>query len=51
MGVWIGAMFVFLSKFALTFSTNLHMNPMLSMWLPNIVFGTLSLFLLRRAQQ
>jgi lipopolysaccharide export system permease protein len=51
MGVWIGAMFVFLSKFALTFSTNLHLNPMLSMWLPNLVFGSLSLYLLRRAQQ
>jgi len=50
-GVWIGAMFVFLSKFALTFSTNLHLNPMLSMWLPNILFGTLAFFLLRRAQQ
>ena len=51
LGVWIGAMFVFLSKFALTFSTNLHMNPVLSMWLPNLVFGLLAVYLLRRAQQ
>lgn len=50
-GVWIGAMFVFLSKFALTFSTNLHFNPMLSMWLPNLVFGTIAIYLLRRAQK
>ncbi|HEX5112794.1 MAG TPA: LptF/LptG family permease [Saprospiraceae bacterium] len=50
-GVWIGAMFVFLSKFALTFSTNLHFNPMLAMWLPNILFGGLAIYLLRRAQQ
>ncbi len=50
-GVWIGAMFVFLSKFALTFSTNLHLDPMLSMWLPNLLFGTLAFFLIRRAQQ
>jgi lipopolysaccharide export system permease protein len=50
-GVWIGAMFVFLSKFALTFSTNLHLNPMLSMWLPNLIFGSLALYLLRRAQK
>ncbi|HJW29861.1 MAG TPA: LptF/LptG family permease, partial [Saprospiraceae bacterium] len=50
-GVWIGAMFVFLSKFALTFSTNLHLNPMLSMWLPNLVFGALAIYLLSRAQK
>lgn len=51
LGVWIGAMFVFLSKFALTFSTNLHMNPMLAMWLPNLVFGTLAIYLVSKAQK
>ena len=51
LGVWIGAMFVFLSKFALTFSTNLHMNPMLAMWLPNLVFGSLAAYLVRKAQK
>lgn len=51
LGVWIGAMFVFLSKFALTFSTNLHMNPMLAMWLPNLVFGSLAFYLTRKAQK
>jgi len=44
-------MFVFLSKFALTFSTNLHMNPMLAMWLPNLVFGTLAIYLVGKAQK
>jgi lipopolysaccharide export system permease protein len=51
LGVWIGAMFVFLSKFALTFSTNLHMNPMLAMWLPNLVFGSIAAYLIRKAQK
>jgi lipopolysaccharide export system permease protein len=51
LGVWIGAMFVFLSKFALTFSTNLHMNPMLAMWLPNLVFGSIAAYLVRKAQK
>ena len=51
LGAWIGAMFVLLSKFALTFSTNLHLNPVLSMWLPNIFFGLLAVYLLSRAQQ
>ncbi len=50
-GVWIGALFVFFSKFALTFSTNLHFNPMLAMWLPNLLFGTLAIFMVRRAQK
>lgn len=51
LGVCIGAFFVFLSKFALTFSTNLHMNPMLAMWLPNLIFGSLAYYLVRTAQK
>ena len=51
MGVAVGALFVFLSKFALTFSTNLNMNPMLAMWLPNMVFGTLAWRLYKLAQK
>jgi lipopolysaccharide export system permease protein len=51
MGVWIGSMFVFFSKFALTFSTNLHLNPMLAMWLPNLFFGLLAFYFIRRAQK
>jgi len=50
-GVSIGAFFVFFSKFALTFSTNLNMNPMLAMWLPNMIFGTLAWYLFKRAQK
>ena len=50
-GVLIGALFVFLSKFALTFSTNLHMNPMLAMWLPNLVFGVVAAWLTSKAQK
>jgi lipopolysaccharide export system permease protein len=50
-GVWIGALFVLFSKFALTFSTNLGFNPMLSMWLPNLAFGTVAIFLVHRAQK
>lgn len=38
-GVAIGSLFVFFSKFALTFSTNLNMPPMLAMWLPNMILG------------
>ena len=51
LGVAFGALFVFLSKFALTFSTNLNMHPMLAMWLPNAVFSTLAWYLFKRAQK
>lgn len=51
LGVTIGALFVFVSKFALTFSTNLGMPPMLAMWLPNLVFGSLAFWLVSRAQK
>lgn len=51
LGVLIGALLVLVSKFALTFSTNLGFNPMLAMWLPNLFFGTIAIFLVRKAQK
>lgn len=51
MGVGIGSLFVFFSKFALTFSTNLFLPPMLAMWLPNLVFGSLAIYFVRKAQK
>ena len=51
MGVAIGAIYIFLSKFALTFSTNLYLNPMLAMWLPNIFFGGLASYFVKQAQK
>jgi len=51
LGVTIGALFVFVSKFALTFSTNLGMPPMLAMWLPNLVFGAFAGWLVSKAQK
>jgi lipopolysaccharide export system permease protein len=51
MGVSLGAMYVLLSKFALTFSTNLNMPPMLAMWMPNIIFGILAWYLAKKAQK
>lgn len=51
LGVVIGAFFVFVSKFALTFSTNLGLEPMLAMWLPNLAFGSLAVWLVSKAQK
>ncbi len=50
-GVLLGALFVFLTKFAVAFSTNLNVPPMLAMWLPNMIFGTLAFYLVQRAQK
>lgn len=51
MGVTLGALYVIISKFALTFSTNLNMSPMIAMWLPNLVFGVLAWYLVQKAQK
>lgn len=50
-GVCLGAIYVLLSKFALTFSTNLNMPPMLAMWTPNVIFGFLAWYLAKNAQK
>lgn len=49
--VLLGALFVFLTKFAVAFSTTLNMPPMLAMWLPNAVFGGIAFYLIQRAQK
>lgn len=51
MGAGLGAFYVFLSKFALTFSTNLGMPPVVAMWLPNVLFSGLAYRLIRKAQK
>lgn len=50
-GIGLGSIFVVLSKFTITFATNLSLPPILGCWVPNIVFGVLSFYLLRRASQ
>ena len=38
LGVAIGAIYIFLSKFSTTFATNESLSPLLGVWIPNIVF-------------
>ena len=49
-GIALGSIFVVLSKFTVTYATNLSLPPILGCWAPNIVFGLLSIHLLRNAQ-
>lgn len=50
-GVIIGASFVILSKFSTTFATNLPVPALLGVWIPNIIFTFLALWLYNRAQK
>jgi lipopolysaccharide export system permease protein len=49
-GIIIGAIFVILSKFTVTFATNLDMPAGLGVWLPNIIFSFIAFNLYRKAQ-
>jgi lipopolysaccharide export system permease protein len=51
MGVLVGALYIIMSKFSITFATNLDLSAWVAMWLPNAIFGVLALFLVIRAQQ
>jgi lipopolysaccharide export system permease protein len=50
-GVVIGAIFVILSKFSTTFSTNLSLAPGIGVWIPNIFFSIVAYLLVRSAQK
>ena len=50
-GVSLGALFTLISKFTETFANNLSFAPILGVWMPNILFGVLSYYLLKRAQK
>jgi len=48
-GVTISSAFVVMMQFSTTFATNANLSPLLAVWVPNIVFGVLSVVLLWRA--
>ncbi|MCX6352246.1 MAG: LptF/LptG family permease [Bacteroidetes bacterium] len=50
-GILIAVSYELSMRFSTTFSTNADMPPNLAVWLPNIVFGMVALFLLNRAQK
>jgi lipopolysaccharide export system permease protein len=50
-GVVIGAIFVILSKFSTTFSTNLSLPPGIGVWIPNMFFSAIAWYLLKTAQK
>jgi len=50
-GIGLGAVFIFLSKFSETFSMNQNFPPVLGVWIPNILFGLIAIYLVIKAQK
>lgn len=50
-GIGIGALYIMLSKFAITFATSDIIPPLLGVWIPNIIFSIVALYLVRTAQK
>jgi len=51
LGIGIGAAYIVFSKFTVSFATGGAMPVWLGMWLPNLAFGVLALWLVSRAQK
>lgn len=51
LGVILGSLLEILSKFSMTFSSNLGMSPFLGVWFPNIVFMFITAYLISKAQK
>jgi lipopolysaccharide export system permease protein len=50
-GVSIGALYIVLSRFSITFANQLSLPIAISVWLPNIIFSIVAVILIARAQK
>ena len=48
-GLLLSFTYILFMQVSTVFSTNAGLNPMISVWIPNIIYGTIALFLYRRA--
>ncbi|HLF63733.1 MAG TPA: LptF/LptG family permease [Saprospiraceae bacterium] len=51
LGICIGALYILFSRFAMTFASQLEINPGLAIWLPNFLFTVIAIWLVLRAQK
>lgn len=51
MGIGLGALFILLSRFTQTFALSDVIPPLLGVWIPNIVFASITLYLIAKAQK
>lgn len=50
-GIGLGAIFIFLSKFSVTFAASNNIPSLLGVWIPNIVFSMVAVYLVSKAQK
>lgn len=48
-GIVLSASFIIFTRFSTTFATNGNLSPFLSVWIPNVVYGALAIWLLYKA--
>jgi lipopolysaccharide export system permease protein len=48
LGIVISAMYIMAMQLTNTFSTKAGLNPLVAVWIPNMIFGVLALYLYRR---
>ena len=51
LGIGIGAGFILLSKFAVSFATSGSVPVLLGMWIPNLIFAAVAVWLVTKAQK
>lgn len=51
MGLGLGAIFIFLSKFSVTFAMQPDVPAIVGVWVPNIIFGAVAAYLVSQAQK
>ncbi len=49
LGIGLSALYEIISKFSVTFSTNSNLPAIIGTWIPNIIFGTIAIYLFRKA--
>jgi len=50
-GVGIGALFIFVSRFAVVFAAGQVIPVIVGIWLPNVVFSIVAVYLVKNAQK
>lgn len=50
-GIGLGALFIFLSKFSVTFAMQPDVPAIVGVWVPNIIFGIVAAYLVSKAQK
>ncbi len=50
-GMGLGSIYIFLSKFSVTFANNPNVSSAIGVWIPNVIFIAISIFLIYKAQK